>query len=92
MTKNKIIGFLIIGLSIYYLYHFANLFYLYEFTDINFFTMLPNWEIVLNLIIGSIGVITGVKVYKNKITIVKGLSIFVALVLMSELIHLMVNL
>lgn len=91
MSKHKVVGFIVIALSTYYIYHFSRLWYLYEFTDILFFMMLPTWEIVLNIIIGIIGVFLGVKIYRQSISIMRGVSTTLGLMLSGRIINLATN-
>jgi len=86
MNKHKVVGFILISLSAYYIYHYARLWYLYEFTDILWFMMLLTWEIIMNLIIGLIGMFIGIKVFKHSMTIFRGTSISIALMILSQII------
>jgi len=74
-------------LSLYYIYHYSNLWYLYEFTDIHFFVMLPTWTLLMNLFVGILSVLMSMKIYKQSISIVKGISITLTLMAIGQIIN-----
>ncbi len=55
----KILGILLMGIGIFLCYKSAELYYLYNFTDINFFYMLPIYELCARFILGLFLIPTG---------------------------------
>jgi|GEM_PF-6188085 len=92
MTKNKVAAALLIFLNCCYIFFYLRLWYQYEFTNILFMVMLPTWKIILNLIVGIAGIFMGIKVFESTISIIKGFSISLALILFSELLSFIINL
>lgn len=76
-------------LSLYFIYHFSRLFYLYECTDRLFAMMIPYWALAMNLIIEILSLFISIKVYKQSISIVKGISITFALMAAGQIIILL---
>lgn len=91
MPKDKIVGTILILVNVYYVYHYARLWYLYEYTDI-LFMMLPTWEIIMNLIIGLIGIHLGFKVFNKSLSILKGILMSIGLMTICQIINLITNL
>jgi len=78
---NLIIGILIILLNLYWIYDNVNLYYLYHYTQIDFFIMIPDWVLLINTILGAIGIFIGARVILQKITIKKAIKIELVLIL-----------
>lgn len=77
---------MLILLNCYYCYHYLNIWYGYQFTDIQYFFVMPMWEIVMNLIVGLIGIVLGNMVWQESMSIVKGLSGSGVLILISQIV------
>jgi hypothetical protein len=77
----KLLGFLMLFINGYYLFHFIVLFYKYFFTDILFFYMYPTWILILNIFIGITGVIISFKLIQNQIRIRKALLLDILVLL-----------
>jgi len=83
--KNKIIGIIILILNLIWTGHWIWLFYGYHFTDILWFYMYPDWILTLNITIGLIGIIIGIRLIKNKIVIKKALLIEIPILVLAFL-------
>jgi len=81
--KNKIIGIIILILNLIWTGHWIWLFYGYHFTDILWFYMYPDWILTLNITIGLIGIIIGIRLIKNKIAIKKALLIEIPILVLA---------
>lgn len=68
----RIHGIIQIMTSIVFFYFHAELFYGYHFTSILYLFMVPDWILVLNMLLGIIGIFIGVNTYKSKLKIWKG--------------------
>ncbi|PNW28709.1 hypothetical protein BKP44_07265 [Formosa algae] len=67
LNKNTIInGTVQILLSIFWIYHYAILLYQYHFTDILFAFMYPDWTLILFILMGVLGILTGAYVILGK--------------------------
>lgn len=71
----QIIGFVFLGLNILWTGHWFWLFYAYHFTSILWFYMYPAWVLILNILIGLIGIYLGYRLIKDKISIINSLII-----------------
>ena len=88
MTKFRISGLLLIMVNIFYIYHYSNIWYQHTFIDIDWYIFYPNWEITMNITIGMIGIYLGYKVFKQSLSIIRGASINIVLMILGQLIHL----
>lgn len=71
----RITGIIIAILNLLWTSHWIWLFYGYHFTNIFWFFMYPNWVLVLNIVIGLIGVYIGLKLIRNKMSVLTALII-----------------
>lgn len=60
-----------ISLSLYWIWHYGYLLYAYNFTDILFAFMYPTWGLILLISLGILGVINGILLLLNKVSIKK---------------------
>lgn len=67
MRKNIIFGIIIILINFFHFYFYANFFYQHHFSGRMIHYYLPDWVVVLNIIIGLIGIILGSYLIANKI-------------------------
>jgi hypothetical protein len=74
-TKNKIIGIILLIVNLTWTGHWIWLFYGYYFTGILWLYMIPDWMLILNMIIGLIGIFIGIKLINKKIKIKSALII-----------------
>lgn len=80
--KNKLSLHLILGtlqllLSIFWIYHISRLYYLYEYTDILFAFRIPNWVLIIEIIMSSFNGYLGIKLVRGKISLRKSYGIFI---------------
>ena len=61
------------------LYHLRFL-YLYQHRDVQWFSVYPTWYLLLNSIIGFIGVLIGFRVYSEKLKTSNGVFLSVVLI------------
>lgn len=73
--SKQIVGFMIIILNILWTGYWIWLFYGYHFTSILWFFMYPDWILILNILIGLIGIYLGYRLVKNRISILMALII-----------------
>jgi hypothetical protein len=59
-------GIIQIVLSLLWISHFGNLYYKYHFTDILFAFMLPDWTLILFMLMGILGIVIGLSVLFGK--------------------------
>ena len=53
---NKILGLVAIGINVLFVFKSLYLLYVYNFTGILFLFMYPNWVLVINALLGIIGI------------------------------------
>lgn len=85
---NIIIGSFIILISLLWIYFFAHLLYAYQFNkEILWLFMYPNWVLIVNIIIGIIGIIIGILLIKNKLSIRKSSLIVIIILIVGFFFH-----
>lgn len=88
LNWNKIIGLIIIVLSIFWMFQNVRLFYWYHYTDMLFAFMLPDWVLFMQIILASINLMIGYKLIIKKLTVKKGLLYFLLLFFIGVVINL----
>ncbi len=81
---NKILGLAAICINVLFVLKPLYLFYAYNFTSTLFLLMYPNWILLGNALLGIIGIITSILLYKGKI----GIKLFVIVTLILWLVTL----
>lgn len=66
---NKILGLVAIGINVLFVFKSLYLLYVYNFTGILFLFMYPNWVLVINALLGIIGIYISILLFKNMIGI-----------------------
>jgi len=79
-------GILLIMLNTYWIWFHVDLWYSYHYSGMLFLFMYPDWILFLNSIFGLIGVIMGIGILWNKITVKFGLIINFIVILIGLLI------
>ena len=74
---NRIIGLVTVCINSLLLFKSLYLYYLYNFTNILFLFMYPTWVLLVNALLGIIGVYLSILLYKRKI----GIKIFLIVTL-----------
>ncbi len=74
----KVVGILIILLSLFWLYQNMNLYYLYHYTDVLFAFRYPNWVLFFQVFLGVFNIFIGFKIFLKTISFKKGLQYFIA--------------
>ncbi len=69
---NNVIGFIGLCINAFILLHSIYLYYSYNFSGKLFYVMIPNYVLLINAIIGSIGISISVMLYKE----IVGLRLF----------------
>lgn len=93
-TKNNIIVRRVNGLIqmivsiLFFLYH-ADLLYAYKFILAEYYFMYPNWVLIINIVLGVLGFLIGLKTYRNKIKIRNGYLWILLLVLGGSLLDIL---
>ena len=72
---NKILGLVAIGINVLFVFKSLYLLYVYNFTGILFLFMYPNWVLVINALLGIIGIYISILLFKNMI----GIKLFLIL-------------
>ncbi|MDR1761314.1 MAG: hypothetical protein LBR55_02575 [Bacteroidales bacterium] len=68
MKKNTIIGIIILLINLGWFIFFSHLWYRYKFDEAALFLfMFPDWIVILNIIIGFVGIVLGWKLIANKL-------------------------
>ena len=73
---NKILGLVAIGINVLFVFKSLYLLYVYNFTGILFLFMYPNWVLVINALLGIIGIYISMLLFKNMI----GIKLFLILI------------
>jgi hypothetical protein len=66
---NKMLGIITICVNVLLLFHALYLYYCYNFTDKLFLFMFPNWVLLINTLLGIVGVFLSIMLYKKVISI-----------------------
>lgn len=74
---NKILGLIAICINVLLVLESIYLLYAYNFTGILFLFMYPNWVLVINALLGIIGIYISILLFKNMI----GIKLFLILIL-----------
>jgi len=72
---NLITGQIILIINSYWIWDNLYLLYLYHYSSILFFIMFPDWTLILNAILGLIGIVISIKVIRKKMKIMQGILI-----------------
>ena len=72
---NKILGLIAICINVLLVLESIYLLYAYNFTGILFLFMYPNWVLVINALLGIIGIYISILLFKNMI----GIKLFLIL-------------
>ncbi|KAA3622385.1 MAG: hypothetical protein DWQ02_26155 [Bacteroidetes bacterium] len=73
LPKNKKVAILIIVINGWWIYEFAWLWHAYHFSSLLFLIMYPDWIMALNITVGFLGIIIGVALFFDKLTIRRAL-------------------
>ncbi len=87
MNKNKIVGIIIIILAILWIIHYCYKVYLYHFTDLLFFTMLPNYVLAINITLGLLMFLLGVKTIKGSLKLNKTITISILAIVLGAILE-----
>lgn len=63
LTHRRLHGSIQSIISGYFVIHFAHLWYNYHFTDILYYGMYPDWAMMVFMLLGILGILTGVRVF-----------------------------
>jgi ABC-type multidrug transport system permease subunit len=67
---NKILGLITIGINVLLIINALNLYYCYNFCPhLIYLFMYPNWVLLVNALLGIVGIFISILLYKNKIRI-----------------------
>lgn len=78
VKANKILGLIAICINVLFIFDALRLFYCYNFTPTLYLFMYPNWVLLVNALLGVVGIIISIMLYKKRI----GLKLFLLLTLM----------
>ncbi len=79
IKTSLIVGLAILLINLYWIWD--NLYLLYQYhTGILFLFMYPDWVLIFNSVLGLVGAITGIFTVFDKMTIKKGISVSVLLI------------
>jgi hypothetical protein len=82
---SKINGAIQILISFVFVFFHCELFYGYNFTNNLYLVMIPNWIIVVNILLGIVGIHTGLWIYRNKLKIWKGYVLQITILIFGSL-------
>ena len=80
----RIHGIIQIVISIVFIYFQAELLYGYHFSGNLYLFMIPNWILVLNILLGIIGIFIGVKTYKGTLKIWQGYLLLITILILGS--------
>lgn len=87
-----IVGIVFISISLFWIWEQIHLWYLYHHSNILFYYIIPNWVLLLNLIVGAGGVYIGTRIIQHSIQIKRGILIGIILIAISLLSNFLVML
>jgi len=87
---NIIIGSVILILNSLWAYRFIWLFYAYKYSGILWFYMYPSWVLIFNIVVGIIGIISGILLIINKTNIKRAVLIDLPILIIGFLISYLV--
>jgi hypothetical protein len=73
MKGNEIAGITIVLLNLWWTSNWVWLFYAYDFSSILFYYMHPDWVLLLDIVIGFIGVLIGYIVFMYRLSVFKAI-------------------
>jgi ABC-type multidrug transport system permease subunit len=76
---NIVLGLIVICINVFLLGESIYLYYCYNFTDILYMFMYPNWVLLTNILLSTVGIFMAILLHKKKISII--LFLIAALVL-----------
>ena len=81
LKQNKLLGILIILINLFWVWFSLDLLYRYHFTEFNPTFYIPDWILIMNLLLAIIGIAIGLILIKKKINIKTALLTDFALIL-----------
>ncbi len=87
LKQEKLIGFIIILLNLFWTWFSLDLLYRYHFTEFHPTFYIPNWILIMNSIFAIIGILIGFKLINKKISIKRALLIDLTLFLIGLIIQ-----
>jgi uncharacterized membrane protein YsdA (DUF1294 family) len=87
IDKHFKIGLTIILIDTYWIWDNLYLLYQYNYTGILWLFMYPEWTLILNSILGILGMIIGIGLIRHKLKIKKGIISTVLLIILGKLIQ-----
>lgn len=88
---NLIAGLIIVLLNLFWVWRNLYLLYMYNYSGRLWMIMFPEWTLLLNSVLGLLGITIGLRLTLNKLTIKKGLISSIFLIIIGELIQLIVT-
>jgi len=87
IDKHLITGLIIILINIYWIWDNLYLLYQYNYSGLLWLFMYPEWTLILNSVLGLLGIIIGIRLILHKLTLKKGIITSVLLIILGELIQ-----
>ena len=66
---NKIVGIVTLCINILFLFNPIYIYYYYNFTCCSFLMMVPNWLLLINALLGMLGISLSIMLYKGVIAL-----------------------
>lgn len=88
--KNLIVGLIIIAVNLYWIWDNLFLMYQYPFTGILWLFMYPDWVLILNAILGLLGILIGINLVRQRMKIKYAILINGLLLIFGALIKLFI--
>jgi len=88
--KNLIVGLIIIAVNLYWIWDNLFLMYQYPFTGILWLFMYPDWVLILNAILGLLGILIGINLVRQRMKIKYAILINGLLLIFGALIKLLI--
>lgn len=87
IDKHLITGLIIILINTYWIWDNLFLLYQYNYSGLIWLFMYPEWTLILNSVLGLLGIIIGIRLILHKLTLKKGIIESVLLIVLGELIQ-----
>jgi glucose uptake protein GlcU len=78
--KSKILGLLLVIVGVYWTLKFLWLFYAYNFTEVLFAFMLPDYVLIINILIGLTIILFGIRTLKKQMKLSRSLLYSISLI------------
>ncbi len=86
IDKHLITGLIIILINAYWIWDNLYLLYQYNYSGLLWMFMYREWTLILNSVLGLLGIFIGIRLILHKLTLIKGIVSSILLIILGELI------